>query len=177
MNKQFLANTALCVVLGGLVLIGVVNISSAVTTKGLMAKESEPSALMKELGDKVVLDKYLAGEEAGRIVKGNFYVTNHSDQDVKNLDVRCDFFGEKGNYLDQELWLLPAVTPAGKTKEYKTSSKRYIHTKAMAIRCKIVDLQLAKASFYTLQRSAAGEGHGTAAEGHGGDEDHGQPAH
>lgn len=177
MNKQFLANTALCVVLGGLVACAFVNISSAVTPKGFLAKDPEPSALMNELQDKVVLDKYEAGEESGRIVKNTFYVNNHSQKDVKNVNVRCEFYGEKSNYLDQELWILPEVSKAGQTTEYNTSGKRFIHREAKAVHCRIVDLQLAKASFFTLHRSSAKGNHGAAVEDGHGNTGHEKPAH
>ncbi len=188
MDTKFWANTALCMVLGGSVICGLVNSSSALTPKGLFAKDAEPSALMKELQDKVVLDSYSVGELSGHVVKGDFLVSNHSEKDVKNLSVRCEFYGEqtdagnKGHYLGEGTWILTEMTSAGDTNVYQTSAKRYVNTKTKGISCEITDLQLAKAPFYSLHRASSGGGHGAAApDDHGAEKQdsagHGQPAH
>lgn len=176
MEKRFWANTALCAVLGGLVVCALVNVSAAVTSKGFMVKEAEPSVLVQEMQGKVTLDGYEVGEESGRNVKSLFLVSNHSDKDVKNLHVRCDFFGEDRVELDRELWLLPEIISAGEAgKELKSSGKRFLHRDAKAVHCRIIDLQIAEAPFFTLHRSVGG-GHGEATGGHG-DNGHGSSAH
>ncbi len=177
MKKEFWANVALCLVLGGMLVCALVNISSAVTKKGLLVKDPEPSAIMKELQDKVVLDWYVAGREpqSSNNISSTFHVINSSDKDVKNISVYCEFYGETGNYLDQDLWLLSDVVSAGETKEYKASGKRYIHKKTKAIRCRLVDLKLAGYSFFTLNRGSSAGDHGAPEQGGHGKQDVGPP--
>ncbi len=172
MDKQYWANMALCVLLGGLAIFSAANISSALTPKGLLAFEQEPSAEAKKLLQDVKLIKFEAGEDTSHSVRAQFSVKNGSDQDVKNIKVQCEFFDSNGKYLDQESWIIGVTVPAGNAKMYSSVTKRFVHTKAKALDCKIKDLQVAEKSIFTIHRSAS-SGHGSVEEANG----HGNSSH
>jgi hypothetical protein len=135
------------------------------TPRGLLAKAPQPSSGIEKLVDQVVLTQYNAGEDAGHMVKAEFQVQNTSDQDVRNITVSCDFFDETGRYLDNKMWLIDGVVPAGKTIQQVFVDKRYVNTRAMALNCKIVDLKAAVTPLFALHRAAeSGHGEGEKAE-------------
>lgn len=159
MDKDFLANSLLSVFLGGVAMFAVSHVSSALTPRGVLAKAPQPSCRAEKLLDQVVLSRYNAGEDAGHMVKAEFQVQNASDKDVRNVTVSCDFFDDGGRYLDNKQWLIDGVVPAGKTAQYVFVDRRFVHTRAMALNCKIVDLKVAGAPLFSLHREAE-RGHG-----------------
>jgi len=167
MNKYFWANTALCITVAGVVAFGLSNISTALTPKGLLVKDTEPSSEVKAILKKVVLESFDAGEDEGHQIKAVFQIRNHSDKDVRNMKINCEFADGTGHYLDREQWLLPETLSAGKRARYETNSKRYIHTKAISIICKINELDIVGKPLISLDRSAS-SGHGQSdSHGHG----------
>lgn len=167
MSKQYWANLALCLILGSLAIFAAANFSSALTPKGLLATEPEPSAEAAALLPQVVLARYQVGESSDRVVEANFYVQNKSGKDVKNIGVMCEFFDEQGGYVDRERWLLAETVPAGQAVRLNQAARRFVNTRSRALNCRIVDFQLAKEPFFALERVAAA-GHGEAPQdGHG----------
>lgn len=163
MNKQFWANLALCIFLGGVAVFSAANFSSALTPKGLLAYDPKPSVEASSLLPQVALAKFEVGEGLDRMVEANFYVRNTSDRDVKNVGVMCEFFDERGGYVDRERWLLPETVPAGQSVRIPRADRRFVNTRARALNCRIADFQLVKEPFFALERVAVA-GHGT---GHG----------
>jgi len=168
MTKEFWANLALCVFLGLLAIFRVTKISSALTPKGLLVGEPQPSAEAAALLPQVVLTKYQVGEGPDRVVEADFYVQNSSGQDVKNIRVLCEFYDQKDNYMDRKWWILNEVVPFGQEVKISSAAKRYINTNSHSLDCRITDLQPVEEPFFALHRAAA-TGHG-GGEGHGGDE-------
>lgn len=174
MGKKFWANLALCVVLGGLFVFGITSISSALTPKGLFVTEPEPSAEVAALLANVQLVNYNLSEDPNRIVRAGFVVRNSSEQDVKNLSVQCEFFDPKGKFLDRKTWLLSGKVPAGKTMTQNTISKRFVHSQAKGMQCKLVDFDLVQEPAFVLHRVEGG--HGGGHDSSAADAGHGAPA-
>ena len=172
MNRSNWANVALCVILGLLIVFAVTRFSSALTPKGLLVSEEKPSAEAAALLPKVVLAGYNVGESTGHMVNAEFYVRNNSDEDVKNLDILCEFYNDKGAYMDRKFWTLTGPVPAGKSIQHSSISKRFINSRTRHLNCRITDLQVAEASFFTLHRASEGHGEGAVSE-HGQVEQHG----
>lgn len=172
MDKKVWANLALCVFLGAMFVVGVTRISAALTPRGLFVKDPAPSADAASLLPQVQLVKYNMGEDSEHMVRADFFVQNTSETDVKNLEVFCEFFDEKGTFLDLKKWLLSGTVPAGKTMQHSSVSERFINTRSKGLTCKITDFRVANASFFKLHR-AEGIGHGGDAGGH----DAGQAVH
>ena len=164
MSKQFWANLALSVILGSLAIFAVANFSSALTPRGLLVFDPKPSAEAAALLPQVILARYEVGESLDRVVEGNFYVQNKSGKDVKNIEVMCEFFDEKGNNVDRERWLLAETVPAGQSVRLNQAARRFVNTRTRALNCKIADVQLVKEPFFALERVAAA-GHGEAPQG------------
>lgn len=169
MSKQFWANLALSVVLGGLVIFAVANFSTAITARGLLVTEPEPSAAAAPLLPQVVLTRFEVGESLNRVVEANFYVQNKSDRDVKNIEVLCEILDARKNPVDREQWTLFETVPAGQSVRLSQVARRFVSTRARGLKCGIVDLQPAEKPFFSLARvAAAGHGTGQQATGHDG---------
>ena len=167
MGKKFWANIFLCVFIGVVLSLVLANIGSALTPKGVLAPNFEPSAEAKPLLDKVVLSDYNLSEAPGQMVSGEFIVTNTSGQDVKNVDVLCEFFDGDGKYLDREQWLLSGTVPNEKTMSHKSVARRFVNTGFKNMKCNIVNFQIAATPFFQLHRVEGGHGEAPADGGHG----------
>ena len=181
MGKKFWANVILCVFIGCVASVVLANINSALTPKGVLVSDPVPSPEAVVLMDKVLLTEYNLFEDPGHVVKGDFQVTNASDTDILNVNVFCEFYDGQGNYLDREQWLLGDRIPAGQTIHHVMAERRFVNTASEGMQCRIVDFEVAKASFFELHRVEGGH-HGEAeASGHGalpaGDHGHGTAAH
>ena len=167
MTREYFANLALCIVLGAVAIFSVTQVGSALTPKGLFVSEPEPSHDAKKMMQDVILTRYQIGESTKNMVEAEFYIQNNSSQSVKNINVSCDFFDETGKFRDKKGWKLAETIPGQNQKKIVSNSKRFVNTGARALNCAITDFQLAKESFFTLNRHVA-EGHGDAPEaGHG----------
>lgn len=172
MGKKFWANIILCVFIGGVASVVLANIPTALTPKGLLVADPGPSSEAAPLMDKVILADYNLVENPGRMVNAEFIVNNSSDQDIKNVDVLCDFFDGADKYLDREQWLLSGSVPAGKTMRHTSAARRFVNTGSRGMKCQIVDFEVARAPFFELHRVEGGhgntepEGHEAAAQGH-----------
>jgi len=173
MGKKFWANVILCVFIGGVASVVLANINSALTPKGLLVSDPEPSSEAAPLIDKVVLADYKLAEGPGHVVKGEFFVRNTSDEEIMNIDVLCEFFDGADKYLDREQWLLSGRIPAGKSMRHASAARRFVHTNSQSMKCRIIDFEIAQASFFELHRVEGGHGeagaggHGEAAHGGG----------
>jgi hypothetical protein len=182
MGKKFWANVILCVFIGGVLSVVLTNISSALTPKGLLVSDPEPSPEAAALMSKVVLADYSLSEDPGHMVKGEFVVNNGSGVDVKNIDVLCEFFDKNGTYLDREQWLLSGQVPAGKAMRHSSIARRFVNTATQSTKCRIIDFQVASAPFFELHRVEGGHGGHAAVKGHGNSHGEGhaaekEPAH
>ncbi len=167
MGKKFWANIFICVFIGVVLSLVLANIGSALTPKGVWAPDFEPSAEALPLMDKVVLSEYTLSEAPGQMVSGEFIVTNTSGQDVKNVDILCEFFDVSGKYLDQEQWLLAGTVPNGKTMSHKSVTRRFVNTGSKNMKCGITNFQVAGAPFFQLHRVEGGHGEASVEDGHG----------
>ena len=172
MGKKFWANIILCVFIGGVASAVLANINSALTPKGLLVTDPQPSPEAAPLIDKVILADYNLAEDPGHVVKSEFIIENTSDQEIKNIDVLCEFFDGADKYLDREQWLLSGSVPAGKTVRHASVARRFVHTGSQGMKCRIVDFEVAQPSFFALHRvegghaAAASEGHAAAGRAH-----------
>ncbi len=172
MGKKFWANIILCIFIGGVASVVLANIGTALTPKGLLVSDPEASPEAAPLMDKVILTDYKLSLEPDRMVNGEFVVSNASDKDIKNIDVMCEFFDSADKFLDREQWLLSGSIPAGETMSRSSSGRRFINTAFKDKTCRIVDFEVAGASFFTLNRVEGGhgaaepEGHGAPAQAH-----------
>ncbi len=167
MGKKFWANIFLCVFIGIVLSLALANIGSALTAKGVLAPDFEPSAEAAALIEQVILSDYTLSETSDRMVSGKFIVTNTSGQDVKNVDVLCEFFDGAGKYLDREQWLLSGTVPTGKTMSHSSEARRFVNTGSKNMKCGIVNFQVAKVPFFQLHRVEGGHGEAEPAAGHG----------
>jgi len=168
MSREYWANLILCGLLAVFAIFAVTRIGSALTPKGLLVSEPEPSKEAASLLDDVKLTQFSLVRGQQRQVAAEFYIQNNSHQDVKNVNILCEFFDENGSFLDREKWILYGTFPGGKEERFTSVSDRFIHVKG-PVDCLITDLQPVKDPFFKLHRSTGG-GHGEAessAEGHG----------
>jgi hypothetical protein len=169
MGKKFWANLALCVILGGLASLTLTNISSALTPKGLFVNERKPSLEVTALLPDVQLVNYHLSEKNDRMVQADFLVRNNSDQDVKNIKVRCEFYGFHGKYFDRKIWLLSGQVSAGEIMRHNSLSKRFVHSLTSNYHCELVDFSFDFPPFFVLHRGERGDGgHHGFVPGHGG---------
>ena len=167
MGKKFWANIFLCLFIGGVASVVLANIPGALTPRGLLVSDPEPSVEAAPLMDKVRLADYALSENPGHMVKGEFVVNNGSDRDIKNIDVLCEFFDASGNYLDREQWLLAGEVPAGKAMRHSSVARRFVNTSSQSMKCRIVDFQLVTPPVFALHRVEGGHGGHGEGEGHG----------
>jgi hypothetical protein len=169
MTKDFWANLALCVFLGILAIFAVTKISSALTPKGLLVGEPQPSVKAAPLLPDVLLTRYQLGETPDRVVEADFYVQNNSGHDVKNIRILCEFYDDGNNFMDRKWWILNEVVPSGREVRISTADRRYVNTRSHSLSCEIADLQPVEEPFFVLHRAAAkshGSDEGAAHGGH-----------
>jgi len=173
MSRQFWANLAVCVVLGSLVIFAVSRMSSALTPKGLLVGEPQPSEGAAPLMPHVRLADYLIDETGDHVYEANFRIRNNSPRDVKNIRVLCEFLDGRKEYVDRKWWLLSETVPSGSEVGLTTVAKRFINTRARISDCRIADFQLVTEPLFTLDQAAATGHGGHDGEGHGPDPAHG----
>ncbi len=158
-NKKlkYWANVGICAVLAGCVSMVLSN--TTLSDEGLQFSDPKPSTAAT---DKVVLSDYRLASGAGQQVMGEFIVKNDSEQEIKNIDVKCVFLDKDGKNLDRELWLLSDRIPAGKTMRYVSKARRFVHTGADNLKCMITDFEVATAPLFAVHRVEGG--HGAAAD-------------
>lgn len=167
MTRQYWANMVFCIVVGALVIFSVTKIGSALTPKGLFASDPKPSPEAEKILKDVVLTKFQLGEGLNNMVEADFYIQNKTDNNIKNVNVLCEFFDEKGMYRDRETWILAETIPAMHVLKISSISKRYVNTGARALNCSITDFQLVRKPAFTLERHES-KGHGeSSVSGHG----------
>jgi len=101
-----------------------------------------------------------------------FVLRNSSDQDVKNINILCEFYGADGKFLDRKTWLLSGKIPAGETMQHNSVSERFVNTRAKGLQCSLVDFDIAKAPSFVLHRASGGHGGQEAEGGHGAPAEH-----
>ena len=148
MGKKFWANLTLCVVLGGLFVFAATNISSALTAKGLFSRNRHLPPRLQHCYPRCRLVNYNLSEDPNRMVQADFIVKNSSDQDVKNLNMLCEFYDPSGKFLDRKTWLLSGQVPAGKTMQHNSVSERFVNTRAKGLQCTLVDFDACRGSFF-----------------------------
>ncbi len=163
---DYLAKVALCIILGLLVTFALTRLSSALTPQGLLAGDPEPSAEAVPLLPKVVLAGYHIGEDQDHMVKAVFYLQNNSDKDVKDVDILCKFYNDKGSFMDRKMWTVSGTIPAGKGLKHTDLARIFVNTRSRVLSCRITDLKVARPPFFVLHRAPAGHGE-EAAAGHG----------
>jgi len=163
MGKDFWANLILCLVLGSILIFAVTKIGSALTPKGLLVGEAQPSAEAASLLKDVVITQYSIIQDRNHKVAADFYIRNNSAQDVKNVHVLCDFFDRQGKYLDREQWILTQTFPSGEEHEAASILASFVNMKDRS-KCRITDLELAKDPIFKLHRATGGHGHGESGE-------------
>ena len=153
MTGKYMANLALCLVLGALVIFSVTQVGSALTPKGLFMSELEPSHQAEKMKQDVVLTKYqIVKTVKNNMVEADFYIINDSDHDINNISVSCDFFDENREFRDRKVWKLAEIIPGQNQKRITSVSRRYMNTNVKNSACLITDFQLVKSSFFTLDR-------------------------
>lgn len=155
MGKDFWANLIFCSVLAVLLIFAVTKIGSALTPKGLLASEPQPSPEAVFLLKDVVITQYSIVQDKDHKVAADFYVRNNSSHDVKNVNVLCDFFDEKGKYLDREKWILSRIFPSGEEHKFASILERFVNMKGTSD-CRVTDLQLDADPIFKLHRPAGG---------------------
>lgn len=154
MNKKNFANFAVTFLIGALVVFALVNMSSALTPKGLLVREPVPGTDAAPLLDMVSLQDFSLSEDNDHSVQAKFIVQNSSKQDIKNIQVQCELYEADDSYIGQTKWILPGMVEAGQSWSYSKTDRRFINLAASNVEhCKIVDFQIAKGQFFTLQRS------------------------
>lgn len=167
MNKEYWANLLLCCFLGGCLIFTVTKFGSAVTSKGLLVEEYQPSKEAVSFLKDVKLIQPDFEKKTSRQVNAIFSIQNNSDQDLKNITVLCDFFDEETKHNNREKWILHKTFLAGTEERVTTVSERYLDINA-PVECRVADLEPVKKPLFQLHRSKGGHGeqHGGEAEGH-----------
>lgn len=168
MNGKGLANLLLGILIVVLVIVGLANLSSALTPRGLFVNELSPDAA----GKLELTDYKVASDEANKMVSANFQVSNRGEVDAQGIEVSCEFFSGQGRYLDRKTWLLAGILGAGASTDDTQHDRRFIHTEARAINCQISAWKPVAKPLFSVERHAAA-GHGAEAAGGG----HGEAAH
>ncbi len=159
MTRQFLANLALCSILGALAIFSVTQVGSVLTPKGLfMSKPSISHDAEKMLQDVILANYRIVKSTKNSMVEANFNIRNNSVHSVKNVSIICDFEDENKNHNDREVWKIGEKFPAKHQVNVTSVSKRYINTKAKASACFITDFQLIRKPAFTLKRHVS-KGH------------------
>lgn len=158
MSREYWANLILCIILGACVIYVVSGIGSVLTPKGLLVSDPEPSEEVSSFISDVKLTQFGITHGQDRQVSAEFYIHNNTEQDVKNVQILCEFFDADGSYLDREKWILYGTFPGGTEVKSTSVSDRYIHVKG-PVDCRVADLQLAGGPIFKLHRSSGG-GHG-----------------
>lgn len=157
MSREYWANLILCIILAVLAIIAFSRIGTFLTPKGLFISDPEPSPDAASLVPEVRLLQYSLVEGDSRQVKAEFYIRNQSERDVKNVTVLCEFFDDKGKYLDRQKWLLYHTFPKKSEEKFISVTDRYINVSG-PVECMVADLQPVEEPFFKLHRSAGGHG-------------------
>jgi hypothetical protein len=78
----------------------------------------------------------------GNVMIANFTITNNSNSDVKDIEVKCTHSADSGTVIDSNDRTIYEIVKAHATKKVNEFNMGFIHSQAARSSCEVVDLTL-----------------------------------
>ena len=94
---------------------------------------NHPTKLLEE----VDLAFTWSAQAMGSIMEADFTVTNNSQTDIKDIEIRCDYFGKSQTRVDHAERVIFDVIPAKSSKVFPKFSMGFMSNQTNQAACKI----------------------------------------
>ncbi len=75
-------------------------------------------------------------------MEANFTVENQSQYNIKDIEIKCTYFGKSGTAIDSNRRTIYDVVKAKSKKKFNKFNMGFIHTQANSSSCEITDLKI-----------------------------------
>jgi hypothetical protein len=103
--------------------------------------EREPSPKQVAI-DNVKLDFSWDKEGFGNIMEATFTVTNNSQYQIRDIEIKCTHYAKSGTRIDSNERTIYDVVPAKGKKTFEKFNVGFIHSQAEKTACVITDLKI-----------------------------------
>ena len=130
------------IILGGLLLIGIINSPNDVPRKESVAPS--PRNIKSEIARKLELDFSWRKEGFGSIMEADLKIINNSDEDIKDIEIQCSHYAKSGTKIDSNTRTIYEVIKANSKRSFDNFNMGFIHYQANSSSCYINDFSLVK---------------------------------
>lgn len=90
----------------------------------------------------VKLDFSWTKEGFGNVMEANFTITNNSEHQIKDIEIKCTHYAKSGTQIDSNSRTIYDVVPAKSKKTIKNFNMGFIHSQSERTGCAITDLKI-----------------------------------
>jgi hypothetical protein len=156
MNGKFWSKIAISAVIFGLAVYAFNSLSHSPDAVKILLPPVQSSATAKELLGSVLLARSeVAVQEQGHLARAAFAIDNRSSHNLKNIEVLCTLFDERGVEQGRDKWVIYDTIKAHSNGVFYSTSKKYVSNRACASLCQIVDLEKTTAPLIAIHRENA----------------------
>lgn len=130
------------IILGGLLLIGIINSPNDVPRKESIP--TSPKNTKSEIASKLELDFSWRKEGFGSVMEADFKIINNSEEDIKDIEIQCNHYAKSGTKIDSNSRTIYEVIKANSKRSFKNFNMGFIHDQANSSSCHINNFSLVK---------------------------------
>lgn len=106
-----------------------------------MSNVSSIPDIKQQIKGQVTFDKWdWYTTASGSIMMLNATLANHSNQDIKDVEITCNNFSNSGTKIDSNTRTVYEIVKAGKSKRIHEFNMGFIHSQAAKTDCSVSDL-------------------------------------
>ena len=140
--KKFSVVHWIGIILGGFLLIGIVNSPNDAPRKEPIPTSSKNTK--SEIAGKLELDFSWRKEGFGSVMEADFKIINNSEEDIKDIEIQCNHYAKSGTKIDSNSRTIYEVIKANSKRSFKNFNMGFIHDQASSSSCHINDFSLIK---------------------------------
>ncbi len=136
---------ALILIPVGLAFFGSTILPSSTSTSASQSVSSgsprplSPRELKEAIRNQIKLDWEWQKSGFGNVMEADFTITNRSDHDIKDIEIRTVQVGKSGTQIDRNTRTIYEIIKARQTKEFKKFNMGFIHSQSESVSARITD--------------------------------------
>ena len=156
MNKTYVANSVLCLIIFAALVYGLTYVAQAPDAIALINPKPKVSEMVEHYAEKIVLQKaVISTNQVTHETRALFSVDNHAEHAVRNLIIVCELTDGEGNSWGRQKWVVYGSIEPGAQGDFEIADRRYLshHVKLEKSDCFLKDFKLLG------EKSVASSGH------------------
>ena len=113
--------------------------SAARSTASDSPRQPSPRELKEAIRDQIKLDWEWQNGGFGNVMEADFKITNGSDHDIKDIEIRTTQSGKSGTQIDRNTRTIYEIIKARQTKVFKKFNMGFIHSQSESASARITD--------------------------------------